>query len=397
MRHVRTVGIAAVALTVVLSITGCAAIHRPPATIQSLLADAERSSPLRSAGLDTVVERLAWRSKTRDTVDILLLSGGGQTGAYGAGFLRGWRERASDPLPRFDLISGISTGALQAPFAMLGTSQALDTLSQLYRQSAERIAPGLDWFFWLRRTGGLVKVDRLRRTIETVLDDTMATALRREFLAGRQLLIGTADMDIGTQRAWDGTHVLDTTASGLADFHRLLLTSASIPSIFPPVILDQHVHADGGVLGNIMPVLDVARYRQLADRRKAMGIATPLVVRIYVMLNIWPLAPPAVVKPSSRSALSQRTTITLFYALQQQLIEGMRLMTHVVSDEVPSLRLQLRVAYVPNALANETGAQALFNGPFIRRVEQLGYQRAMGDEPWDIVDLPAPRSGAGPR
>ncbi|MFN8574957.1 MAG: patatin-like phospholipase family protein [Gemmatimonadaceae bacterium] len=388
-------GRAALSLAGVVLLNACAAIHRPPATIPSLLADAEAAKAGVRASLDSVVERLARRSLRRDTLDILLLSGGGQTGAYGAGFLRGWRERTSDPLPKFDLISGVSTGALQAPFVLLGTPQALDTLALLYRQSAERIAPSIDWFFWLRRTGGLVKADRLRRTIETVMDDTMATAMRGEFGAGRQLLIGTSDMDLGTQHAWDAADVLGTTAAGLADLHRVLLTSAAIPTIFPPVILDRHVHADGGVLGNIMPVLDLAQYEQLARRRQSMGDTTPLVVRVYLMLNIWPLAPPLVVKPSSRSAMSQRTLVTLFFSLQQQQIERLRLLAHVTSREVPGLRMELRVTYVPNAMATEDGAQALFNGPFIRRVEQFGYDRARGDAPWDIVERPAAPVGTG--
>ena len=59
-------------------------------------------------------------------------------------------------MPQFDLVTGISTGALQSPFALLGTPAALDTLSSLYKVGADRIAPSIDLFYWLRHTGGVL-------------------------------------------------------------------------------------------------------------------------------------------------------------------------------------------------------------------------------------------------
>lgn len=369
-------------------LTACAAIHRPPTTIASLRADEMAARAAADSALAGVVERLAQRSRQRDTLDVLLLSGGGQTGAYGAGFLRGWLAHPREPLPHFDLISGISTGALQAPFAFLGTQRSLDTLSALYLESATRIAPTLDWLFWLRRTGGIVNVSRLRATIERVVDTSMARQIRSELASGRQLMIGTSDMDVGLHRAWDAARVLDSTAAGLNALHRVLLASASIPSIFPPVVLDRHVHSDGGVMGNLMPLLGLTQARQLAARRAALGLTTPVVVRVFVVLNIWPAAPPAVVNPASRSAISQRTSVVLFYTLQQETIERLRLLAHVVTNDVPGVRMELRVTYLPNSLSTEPGAQALFDGPFIRRVEQLGFERAQGTTPWDIIERP---------
>ncbi len=48
----------------------------------------------------------------------LILSAGGEDGAYGAGLLGGWSKTGKRP--EFSLVTGVSTGALIAPFAFLG-------------------------------------------------------------------------------------------------------------------------------------------------------------------------------------------------------------------------------------------------------------------------------------
>lgn len=372
----------------VAMLSACATIHRPPASVPSLLADGDAARATARATMDSVVERLVRRSRDRDTLDILLLSGGGQSGAYGAGFMRGWRTRPRDPMPRFDLVTGISTGALQAPFALLATTEALDTLAQLYRSATARIAPRVDWFFWLRRTGGLVKADRLRATIDAVVDDSMGAALRREFRASRQLIVGTTDLDLGSSRAWDATTVLDSGRAGLAELRRVLLASAAIPGIFPPLVLERHVHSDGGVVGNIIPLLDVDDYRSVAARRAASGHMRPVIVRVYALVNNWPDSPPVPVKPSNRGGVTQRAFVTTFYALQQQQIRALQLTARVISADVPGVQMELRVSWVPQELATAPGAQALVDDALIRRLEQLGYDRARGDSAWDVVELP---------
>ena len=61
--------------------------------------------------------------KEPPVIDILIISGGGDWGAFGAGFLKGWQKvPAQHPLakPEFDAVTGVSTGTLIAPFAFLG-------------------------------------------------------------------------------------------------------------------------------------------------------------------------------------------------------------------------------------------------------------------------------------
>jgi Patatin-like phospholipase len=53
-------------------------------------------------------------------VQLLAVSGGGENGAFGAGVLCGWTDYGNRPL--FELVTGVSTGALTAPFAYLGSN-----------------------------------------------------------------------------------------------------------------------------------------------------------------------------------------------------------------------------------------------------------------------------------
>ena len=372
---------------ILLLFGACAAVHRPPATLPSLERDGVALRLLEEQIGDTIVYRLARRALARGdrTVDVLLLSGGGQNGAYGVGFLRGWKSRAESAMPRFDLVTGISTGALQSPFALLGTDAALDTVAALYRRSADRIAPTLDWLFWLRRTGGVVKTDRFRASIASVMDTTMRRQLQSAFDEGRQLFIGTSDYDLGIGRNWDLSYELRDSVAGLARTRQLLLAASSIPGIFPPQVIDGHVHADGGVVSNVLPALDLIRYEQLAARLKSLGFQEPVTIRLWVVMNTWTYATPVVMNPASRKQMNARTQTLLFWVQQSQILQRLTELARAVDRGVSGLRLELRFTSVPQSVSVEPGADKLFESAFMARLEQVGYERARSATPWDSV------------
>ena len=243
--------------------TGCAAIHRPPTTVGALEAGAVAVSRSGGRADDSLVDALGQRVQARGdrTVDLLLLSGGGQNGAYGAGFLRGWKSRTDEPMPRFDLVTGVSAGALQAPFALLGTSEAVDRSAFLFRNAAKEFAPTFDWWFWIRRTGGLANVSRYRKTVTREFSADLQRQLDSEFDADRRLVVATTDLDLGVGHAWDIGARTWPHAEGLARARQLLIASSAIPGVFPPVVIDGHVHADGGVVSNIYLPLEFADYK----------------------------------------------------------------------------------------------------------------------------------------
>lgn len=364
--------------------TGCAAVTRPPTTVAALQRDAVVIDAQQRALRDTVVERLVRRATTRGdrTVDVLILSGGGQNGAFGAGFLRGWLQRSSDPMPRFDLVTGISTGALQSPYALLGTRSAIDTLTALYARSAKSFAPSLDWWFWIRPTGGLVNTKRFDRTIAQTFEGPLREELRTAFSNDQQVVFGTTDFDLGIGRLWSLGDELAKGSGAAARTQQLLKAATAIPAVFPPVMIDGHLQADGGVIENILPLLTFDDYTRLGQRLQARGL-TDVTVRVWVILNLWTHSELRVMKPSGRRAISSRSTALLFYAHQPAALAALENLARAVSDRVPGVRMQLRVATIPSEESMVPGANALFERRFMLRLDSLGFSKAQSGTPWD--------------
>ena len=183
----------------------------------------------------------------------LALSGGADDGAFGAGVLLGWTETGTRP--SFDLVTGISAGALIAPFAFLGPSHD-DRLRALFTEvtpgdilSLGRIA------FALLFSQSIADTSPLARLIYRHADQAMLDAIAAEHARGRLLLIGTVNLDVGRPVVWNiGAIAASGHPDALALFRSILLASASIPGAFPPVLLDvesggrrfQEMHVDGG-------------------------------------------------------------------------------------------------------------------------------------------------------
>lgn len=365
-------------------LTGCAAITRPPTTVAQVQRDALTIDAQHRALRDTVIERLVRRVAKRGdrTLDVLMLSGGGQNGAYGAGFLRGWLERTNEAMPRFDLVTGISTGVLQSPYALVGTRSALDTITALYGRAAKSFAPTLDWWFWLRPTGGVVNTKRFDRTIAETFSGPLRDELNRRFADDQQIVFGTTDFDLGIGRIWSMGDELQRTSAGAARTQQLVKAATAIPAIFPPVMIDGHLQSDGGVVEVILPLLTFEDYTRLGERLQARGLSG-VTVRVSVIVNMWTHAPPTVMKPSGRRAISGRATAVQFYAHQPATLAALENLSRAVSDRVPGLRLTVRVTSIPSEESMVPGANALFDDRFMQRLDSLGFRRAQSAAPWD--------------
>ncbi len=178
--------------------------------------------------------------------NVLFLSGGGSRGAFGAGFLAGWTESGTRP-DDFDVVTGISTGALQATFAFLGkdydsnlriyrTIENKDIYRKRFPQFLSVVA--LLWSPSTRTTGPL------RSLLEQELSDDIIDSVAAEH-PRRLLCVGSVNMDTGKFVAWDLTQIA---ADGDYDKYRsAVLASASMPIVFPPEYINGFPHVDGGV------------------------------------------------------------------------------------------------------------------------------------------------------
>lgn len=274
---------------------------------------------------------------------------------------------------------------------MLGTQAALETASALYREAAGGFAPTFDWFFLLRPTGGIVDTSRFERKIQDTFDERLRGQLLNEFAEGRRLATATTDFDLGVGRIWDLGREMTATPDGLARAHTLLLATTAIPGIFPPVLIDGHVHSDGGVVSNVLSVLDFDGYRRLSGRLRELGIMETVTVRLWVVMNMWTHARLTVIDPVTRRAMAQRSNALLFWTQQPQLLARLSDLARAVSADVAGLRVEMRYTAIPSELASEPGAAALFDEDWMLRLEKFGYERARGASPWDEITSPYQR------
>lgn len=198
-------------------------------------------------------------------------------------------------------------------------------------------------------------------------------------------MIGTTDFDLGIGRTWDMSGELAGGAAALRRAHTLFLAASAIPGIFPPKVIDGRVHADGGVVSNVHPVLALSHYERLAQQVRALGFKEPVTVRLWVVMNLWTQLETKVVDPASRGGMHDRAFLLLFWTQQPQFLQRLTELARAVNSDVDGLRMELRFTTMPAALASDPAAKKLFDRDFMLRLERLGYERAQGPSPWDAA------------
>jgi len=182
----------------------------------------------------------------------LALSTGGGDGAFGAGLLNGWSE--SGKRPEFSVVTGVSTGALMAPYAFIGPSQD----AGLKRAYTEYNAG--DIFEDIKTPESLVDTWPLKRLIEKEVTPELLAQVAEAYRRGRRLFVATTNLDAQRGMIWNmGAIAAKGDEAALALFRNVLRASTAIPGLFPPVLIDveangkktQEMHADGGLSAQI--------------------------------------------------------------------------------------------------------------------------------------------------
>lgn len=276
----------------VLALAACAALPRGPLTAAQLdIAEVPGFPGVRywadvsTPALERMVEdrlRNEHRIPARE-LNWLMLSGGGEDGAFGAGVLNGLTE--SGRRPDFSLVSGVSTGALSAPFAFLGPA---------YDHQLRAVYTGVDRSSIFTRQivrgvlGGEALLDTapLEATISSFISSEFLAAVAREHQKGRRLYVITTNLDAQRPVVWDMGAIARRGGPGAAVlFRRVLLASASVPGLFPPVMIQteadgqriEEMHVDGGTTMQVLTLpLGLDLERRLRARRKR---------NVYLIMN----------------------------------------------------------------------------------------------------------------
>jgi len=290
---------------------GCAsAPERPARSLDDLFAarqaeDLARADELRAMN-DKLMARVAAKAEaaakgskvTPPIIDMLVISGGGDWGAFGAGVLKGWgRVKGELARPQFDIVTGVSTGALIAPFAFLGDDAAIERIVKLYRNPQPDTAVSRGVLFFLPSNPSFYSLPGLERDMRTALDRPLLERIAAEESTGRALFVNTTNIDLGDKRAWDIVAEARTALTKNDDnhLHRILLASAGIPGAFPARDLGDYLYVDGAITGNILYAGETREENGLVARWRKTYPRIPMPrMRYWVIFNNQLRFPPQV-------------------------------------------------------------------------------------------------------
>lgn len=302
-------------------------------------------------------------------LDFIALSGGGSNGAFTAGLMKGWSETGERP--DFEVVTGVSTGALAAPFVFLGPEYD-DELAEAYTGGA---AAGL-----LQSQGlgaligsGIYKSGPLRALVERFVDEDLMRSVAAEYARGRVLLVATTDLDSQRGVSWDlGAIATQDTPEALELFRSVLVASASIPGAFPPVLIQsdnaglrfEEMHVDGGVTTPFLAVPETLwSFQEPSNTLRG--------ARFYVVVNGRTNPSFGITKDTPQGVLGRSIDILLRASLVTTLAGN-----HAFAD-----RNSLFFRYA--ALPDDSEASALdFSVESMSAVYEVGRQGAISGDAW---------------
>ncbi len=392
----RQTSIIAVLLTVLLSLLqGCATPSRlsavpvqdtTRATIPGIpnarfWVDADLNPLIREDLAEFEREEAEWaREGHRGSLppaNYLAISGGGDDGAFGAGLLVGWTQAGDRPT--FKLVTGVSTGALIAPFAFLG-SEYDETLQAVYTQIAPEDIATQRGLLAAITSDAIADNQPLFRLISKYFTPDLLARIAEEHRKGRLLFIGTTNLDARRPVVWNMGAIAEAAANNpqaVELFRRILLASAAIPGEFPPVMFDvevdgkpyQEMHVDGGAMRQVF--LYPANLSDTA-RQEGIQVFAQRERKAYVIRN-------ARLDPDW--ATVERSTLTIVGHAISALIETQgigdlyRLYLLAQKDD-----LDFNLAYIGADFTVEH--QEDFDQKFMRALFDYGYQLGKKGYPW---------------
>lgn len=329
-------------------------------------------------------------------INALALSGGGDDGAYGAGFLCGLHVR--NKLPKFKLVTGVSTGAMIAPYAFIGDEECFMILSNSYTGVTPKSIFRFKSPFKMFRTDSIADTKPLKKLLNAYVTEKMVEKIAREHLKGRRLYIQTTSLDAQRPVIWDigaiaTNAVYKSTLSrtnmdyAIELIKEIMLASASIPVFFPPVyipmqfytnglsassepfpVMFPEMHVDGGVASQVFVTGGILDLKEIKNRIQKDG----RILNVYVIRN-GKLGPdPKIVSPSlTKIAIRSSSTITKYDAAAD---------IFRISTIVKTLGGNFYLQFIPESFP--TKSKKMFDNQYMRSLFDFGFQQAQAENPW---------------
>ena len=309
----------------------------------------------------------------RRTFSLLAISGGGPDGAFGAGLLKGWTE--SGARPDFGIITGVSIGALIAPFAFLGPDYD-DELEEIFVSSSTKDIIRMRGPLRGLLSDAISDTAPLEEKIAEIVDAQMIHDIAAEYAKGRRLLIGTTNLDARRPVIWN---IGAIAAVGDEDSERLIqqimLASAAIPGFFPPVYISvkadgetyQEMHVDGGATAQVFLYPAGLNLGAAATRMGVEGDRRMYVIRNSMLEPRWAHVHSRLL-PIAKASISTLINSQGIGDLYRMYLQATR---H---------RIDFNLACIPTDFPVESEEE--FDPKYMRALFQLGYETAREGYPW---------------
>jgi len=306
----------------------------------------------------------------------LAISGGGSNGAFGAGLLLGWT--ATGTRPEFTMVTGVSTGALTAPFAFLGSDYD-DELKTVYTTITTKDIVKKRGLIAAATGDSVADTTPLKNLIAKTITVDMIDAIAREHRRGRRLFIGTVNLDAGRSVIWNiGAIAASDHPQKITLIRELLRASAAIPVAFPPVVISveangeayDEMHVDGGTGSQVFVYPAAVDWRSITEKLKVQGKP-----EVYVIRNSF-------LDPDYRGI--KRNVLPIASRTIDSLIR-----TQGIGDIYQIYALCKRdgndfnLAYIPSDFIEES--TEAFDPVYMGKLLDRGYQMAFEGYPWETA------------
>ena len=366
----------------ILALVGCALPRRDaPPTIFSAATPLDFPADVRFLSTDrasveakstAALQRLSISSKD-GMLRALVLSGGGAGGAFGAGALVGLSRRQERP--HYDVVTGVSTGALIAPFAFLGSewdSQLTEAFTN--GQGEQMSVHGL----LALPLGASRRSAALTALVDRYVTPDLIRAVAREAGNGRLLWVATTDLDKEETVIWDlGAIAMRGGEPARKLFRDVVVASASIPGVFEPVLIHvqlggrlyDEMHVDGNVSASLF-IAPAAAYFALLDQRSLNG------ARVYVLINGQIIDAPETTPFKLRPIVARTFSVALKHMSRAQVV--------AVDQFAEKYRMSVQSTYLPFDYPKYSSAD--FRASTMRPLFQYGVRCAQSGRLWTTMD-----------
>ncbi|OBT07821.1 patatin-like phospholipase family protein [Vibrio cyclitrophicus] len=315
-----------------------------------------------------------------DQLNILALSGGGANGAFGAGILIGLEE--SGQLKDYSIVTGISAGALMAPFVFIG-GDAFSKMKKVMLNINDKSVLGKKNFLNTVFKDAFTDGEHLYQFIAEAFPEPMIEQIATQHRSGKRLFIGTTHFDSGELVIWNVGAIANSDMPNKSELiYKVLAASASIPGVFPPQFINvehegvifEELHVDGGLATQVFFNPSNFDYQQISD---SLGLETS--PQLDIIRNGSLKAPYHSLRDKGLDLVAKSVS-SLTLAQTRGDLYRMKYICEINN-------IDMQFTYMEHDFSYAKRTKDMFDEHYLLTIYKYGYHKATRGKPW-VTELP---------